>query len=144
MHRKWLILNLLLIAGGLLWLYTSVPWIHWSGGYDLTIHVKADPGLVDSIACESFLRREDAEGAFGCRFASAFARCPAKADPFVGQPLTIYINQGGQDAMSGRELSRTQYRFIVVFGLLHTGGQVSKVVEIPDGRVSREISVELP
>ena len=66
------------------------------------------------------------------------------ADPFAGQPLTVKVPVSGRTSMSGRTLRRYQFQYLVVFAVLPDGRRVRKLVEIPDGRVSREVAVSLP
>jgi hypothetical protein len=68
----------------------------------------------------------------------------AVADPFEGQPLTVNVPVSGRESPWGRQLRRVQFQYLVVIGQWKDGRRMGKLVDIPDGRASREISVSLP
>ena len=60
-----------------------------------------------------------------------------------GQPFTVQVPCGCRTTSSGRELSYTQFRLLVL-RIAYLDGAVEFIpVEIPDGRVSRQVSVSL-
>jgi hypothetical protein len=144
MPRKPLAVVLVLVTGGLVWFYTSAQYIIWDGGFDLTVHVTSSAGPLRSVTCRAYGQRDDAEQAAKYLLPPESDLWAAQADPFTGEPLTLNIPLSGRDSMSGRELSRFQFRHLVVIGQLQDGRRVSKLVEIPDCRVSRDVSVALP
>ena len=66
------------------------------------------------------------------------------ADPFRGEPLSVKIGISERVSGFGRTLSYSQHRFLVVLAEWPDGRRVCKVVEIPEVRVSKEVTVELP
>lgn len=135
---------LLLVAGAAAWVYTSTTHILWDGGFDLTVRVSSDPGPPRSVTCEAFGRRDAAEYALDHLLPPETGLWSASADPFIGEPLNVFVPVSGRESMSGRELKRSQFRHLVVIAVLPDGRRVGKLTDIPDGRVSRELSVALP
>ena len=144
MRRKVVAVTLVIVVSAVVWVYTSTTHIIWDGGYDLTVRVSGDPGPPRSVSCETFGHRQDAEEAAARRMPPGSRMWSTVADPFDGQPITVKVAVSGRDSMSGRELRRSQFRYLVVVAVLPDGQRVSKLVDIPDGRVSREVSVTVP
>jgi hypothetical protein len=67
-----------------------------------------------------------------------------ESNPFVEAPLAVRVHVSGSDALSGRELSRFQEGGLLVVANLSDGTTIKRAVEIPDGRIEREIRVKLP
>jgi hypothetical protein len=67
----------------------------------------------------------------------------AVAQPYNGQALKVNIYTSGRTFLFWN-VERTQERFLVVISEWADGRRVCMVVDIPDGRVSREIRVPLP
>lgn len=65
-------------------------------------------------------------------------------DPFTGKSLKVLIRLSDRESFFGRPISTTKQRFIVVLAKWPDGRRVCKVVEIPEGRVSKEMTVSLP
>jgi hypothetical protein len=126
-----------------LWIYTSATWIIWDGDFQLTVRVSSTAGPLESVTCQAFSDRSKAE---------LYERYPSeKTDlwstislPFDGEPLQVTVRVSGRESMSGRELSRYQCKCLTVVGMLQDGQSLRKFVEIPDGRISREVTVSLP
>jgi hypothetical protein len=133
-----------LLVPGTVWLYTSTTYIIWDGEFDLTVHVSSDPGPPRSVTCEAFGFREGGEYVRENLLPPETRLWSTTEDPFVGEPLTVHVPQSGQDSMSGRELQRFQFRYLVVVAELPDGRRVGKLVDIPDCRVAREVSIALP
>lgn len=144
MRRKLLVTALLLVAGGLLWVYTSATHVLWGGRFDLTVRVSSTPGPPRAVSCEAFGRREHAEFALEHLLPPETRTWSAVADPFAGEPLTVGVRVSGRQSMSGRQLRRTQDEYLVVVAVLPDGRRVGKLVAIPDGRACHEVGVELP
>jgi hypothetical protein len=143
MRRKLVAVLVLLVFGVALWAYSSATHIVWDGGFDLSVHVSSNPGPPLSVTCQPFGRLEYAE--YMLKHLSPETRLwSVSADPFVGEPLIVHVPVSGRDSMSGRQLSRSQFEYLVVVAVLPDGRRVGKLVDIPDGRVSREVSVTLP
>jgi hypothetical protein len=137
MLRRVVAVALLLVAAGLLgWLYTSMPYIIWDGGFDLIVRVSSDPGPPRAVACCAVGRQDDCEEAL-----NRLLRSPI--DSFVGEPLTVKVPNSGRISMSGRELQYFQFQYLVVVAVLPDGRRVGKIADIPDRRVSTELAVAL-
>ncbi|WP_439624709.1 hypothetical protein [Gemmata sp.] len=143
MSRTWLLGAAFLTAASL-WAYTSVTYVVWDGGYDLTVRVSSKAGAPSAVSCQTHGVRRDAEYALEHHLPAVMKQWSATADPFVGEPLTVFVPVSGRNALSGRELSRSQFCWLVVTAVLPDGRRTGTLVEIPDGRVSREVRVELP
>jgi hypothetical protein len=141
---------LLLIGGGLLLAYRSQRMV-WVGGFHLTVNASSTSGPLRWVTCAAVPTRPYAElalekvharnDASSSRLGEPF---DVTIDPFDGTPINVYIRVMGHDSISGRQLSRTQHSYLVVIAELENGERVGKIVAIPDGRVSREVSVSLP
>lgn len=144
MRPKLVAIALLLVAGAVVWVCTSTPCVVWDGGFDLTVNVSSDPGPPRSVTCQALGRREEAECVLEHLLPPETRLWSAIANPFVGKALTVRVPLSGRDSMSGRELSRFQFRYMVVVAVLPDGRRVGKLVDIPDCRVAREVAVVLP
>src|SRR5262249_36623438 len=102
------------------------------------------PGPPRSVSCQAFGRREDAVFTLEHLLPPETRLWSAVADPYAGEPLTVNVPVSGRDSMSGRELRRSPLRDFVGSAMPPDGRRVGKLVDIPDGRVSREVSVALP
>ena len=143
MRRAFLTIAALVIAGVLAWEFSPFPVTIWDGGFNLTVHVTSPAGPLHSVSCQAFGRREQTEEVLEYLLPPESLGYSAVADPFVGEPLKVYVPVSGRDSPSGRTLRRTQFRYLVVIGQWQDGRRAGKLVEIPDGRVSREVSVVL-
>jgi hypothetical protein len=154
MQRK-LLIPVMLLAGVVLAVefltYASV----WHDEYKLTVHIDTPADPPSAVGCCTCGRGEAERVADLGRNWSRRSRLPdffpdlfddrgAVANPFVGGPLKVPVAVTGRDSPFGREVARYQDRFLVVGAEWPDGRRVWKVVEIPDGRVSREVCVSLP
>jgi len=144
MRRILLTAAVLLVAGALAWEFVPIPVTVWDGGFDLTVHVASTGGPMRKVTCEAFGTRAPAEQSLEFLIPPDSASWSATADPFVGQTLTVRVAVSGHESPMGRALSRSQFRHLVVIGEFQDGRRVGKLVDIPDVRVTREISVVLP
>ncbi|MBS0263837.1 MAG: hypothetical protein JSS02_18005 [Planctomycetes bacterium] len=143
-RRKLIILAFLSVGCGLLWIYTSTPYVIWDGGFNLIVHVSSDEGPLSAVSCEAESSRKYAELKFQHLLPPERGGWSATAKPFTGKPVKIFIPVSGTESMSGRALTRTQFELLVVIGEFQDGRRVGKLVEIPDGRVSHELQISLP
>jgi hypothetical protein len=144
MRRALLTIVLLLLAGALAWEFIPLETIIWDGGFNLTVRVSSSAGPLHSVRCQACGRREDAEYVLEYLIPPDFRPWDTVADPFDGQPLTVYVRSSGRASPLGRTLQRSQFQYLVVIGQLEDGRQIGKLVEIPDGRVVRQVDVSLP
>jgi hypothetical protein len=61
-----------------------------------------------------------------------------------GRPFTVWVPCGGLTPVFGSELSYSQFRLLVLRITYQDGTAEFVAVEIPDGRVSRRVSVSIP
>ena len=142
--RRMAVLTLLLTAVSAGWIYTSTTYTIWNGVCDLSVRVMSDSGPPRSVTCQAFGRRDEAAYALEHLLPPETGLWSATAEPFTDDPLTVRVPLSGQDSMSGRELQRFQFRYMVVVAEYPNGRRVGKLVHLPDCRESREISITLP
>ena len=149
--RQWIPLSLrmfvafvvLLGTGSGLWMYTSAPHLIWDGNFRMLVQVSSDGTALKAVTCQALNNRNIAELTVE-QLLQPDGLWSAKSDPFDGKPIEIVVPVSGTESMSGRPLSRTQFNHLVVIGEFEDGTRIGKVVDIPDGRVVREISVTFP
>jgi hypothetical protein len=117
--------------------------------YDLTVRVLNEGKPIRWTVCRSFERREDAQHAVReHRNRHSFPPGPSmifgEFKPFTGASLTVRISASRVRTRSGRELSRSQDRYLAFVAELQDGERVGKVVDIPDERESKEMTVMVP
>lgn len=144
MRRALIAVVVVLALGVLAWEFVPVQVRVWDGSFDLTVRVECPEGRPRSVTCEAFGRCEYADEAVAHLLPPESRMWSTVADPFDGQPIAVRVAVSGRESPFGRELRRSQFRFLAVIAVLPGGRQVGKVVDIPDGRVSREVSVALP
>ena len=144
MRRAFLIVALLVIVGALAWEFIPIQVTIWDGGFDLTVQVSSTAGPLRAVSCQAYSRREEAEHILEHLLPPETRLWSAVADPFDGKPLAVAVPLSGRVSPCGRELLRVQFQYLVVIGQLKDGRRIGKLVEIPDSRVCREVSVLLP
>jgi len=144
MRRALIAVVAVLALGVLAWEFIPVQVMIWDGSFDLTVRVESSAGQPQVVSCEAFGRREYAEEAVAHLLPPESRMWSTTADPFDGQPLIVRVAVSGRESPFGRELRRSQFRYLAVIAVLPDGRRVGKVVDIPDERVSREVSVALP
>lgn len=142
----WILLAAVVVAPFLLAEFTVVEF--WDGGYYLTVHVTGTADSPSAVACCPMGRREAGEWVCGRSPTTASFDQPgdaAVANPFTGQPLKVHVwLSGRRSPILGRELERSRQQFLVVVSEWPDDRKACKVVDIPDGRVTREMRVSLP
>ena len=122
----------------------------YQGGYELTVHVEASGPKPSAVGCYAVWRQDEAE-----RAREIYQDIPLRraienewggpiADPYTGQSLKVQIRMSDQESYFGRPLSTVRQRFLVLLAEWPDGRKVCKVVELPQGRVSKEVTVCLP
>ena len=135
---------ILLVAGGLLLAASRGPYALWDGRFPLTVHLLSSSGCVQSVVCEPALNLRYAEDCLE-ELSTPESRSPsATLTPYDGKPLEVWVPVSGKTSWTGRELERTLFRYLAVIVVLKNGERLGKVVEIPDGRRSRQINVAIP
>jgi hypothetical protein len=147
MRRVLLTIAVLVVAaGGLAFLaFEFIPLgaTIWDGYFDLTVNVSSDAGRLRMVSCEAYQDRNTAEYVAKQLHLSESQLWSSVADPFDGRPLTVRVPLSGRRSPLGRELRRIQFRYLVVIGQSQDGRRFGTVVEIPDCRVSQEVSASL-
>ncbi len=144
MRRALIAVVATLAVGVLAWEFIPVQVLIWDGSFDLTVRVECPAGQPRSVSCEAFGRREYADEAAAQLLPPESRMWSTTAEPFDGQALSVRVAVSGRESPFGRELRRSQFRHLAVIAVLADGRRVGKVVDIPDGQVSREVSVTLP
>lgn len=139
---------ILLGFASLIRLFAFTPSLVWDGWFDLLVRVSSNSGKITSVTCEVFQTTDQAERvgelmALG-EVEESLSRWTVKTPQFTGEPVEVRVPVSGTEAMCGRALSRTQFQCLVVTAELADARRVKKLVQIPDGRVARELTVELP
>ena len=116
----------------------------WDGGFPLTVNVTSPSGRPNSVTCEAFGDRHLAEQILAVQQPPEIMMRATVADPFDGQPLTVPVPSSGRRSLFGRELAPYQFQYLVVIAVMPDGRRVGALVDIPDGRVTRSITVTLP
>jgi hypothetical protein len=143
MRTASIIILSLALAFAAAWEFVPLQVAIWDDGYDLTINVSSKAGLLHSVGCKACRQREEADLILEDPL-HAEAYASVIAEPFDGRPLTLKLPLSGRTSPLGRELRLTRCQFLVVIGRLHDGRQLAKIIDIPDSRTSREVSVSLP
>ena len=128
----------------LAWEFVPLAETRWVGSFVLTVRVECRPGRPQSISGEAFADRDEALLALQAGLHRTIEIPAAGVVPFDGGPLTVRVRATGRDSPLGRELSRVQFRYVVVIAVLPGGRRVGTVAEIPDGRACREMTIDLP
>jgi len=126
-----------------LWAYTSATWLIWDGHFQLKVNVSSNAGPLELVTCQPCSDRSCAEMSERYPFEKTDLWATTSS-PFDGSPLEVTVPVSGRDSMSGRQLSRRQFQCLAIVGTLQDGRSMRKLVGIPDGRVSREVTVSLP
>jgi hypothetical protein len=148
--RRWRIILVVVAAAVFAFCYLSfTTHIRWDGGYELTVHMDNQGQPIRAVCCQSMGgRQEDAERALEWTLASgrpeSLGMWAAVKERYDDQPVQVRVAVSGRDSYLGLELSRSQFRHLVVVVTYADGTRAGKVVEIPDGRVSREVRVSFP
>jgi hypothetical protein len=116
------------------------------GFFELTVHISSSAGQPLWVSCEVFHSRYFAEKAHAARkFAREDKRSGSRlVNPFDGQPVKVLVTEGKEVSPLGTMDRHWQFEHLVVVAELPDGKWVSKLVDIPDGRKTREIAVSLP
>jgi len=124
-------------------------------GYFLIIHVDCADEQPVKVACFASFRKEQSQGWVDNinRYSVAWVKNSdswrssidsAMSDPFDGKPLKIENVCYYQTSLFGRTVDWSQNKFMAVYAEWADGRKVCKVVEIPDGRISAEVRMQLP
>jgi len=144
MRRTFAVLAVVVVAGVLTWEFVPIQVMVWDGHFDLTVHVRSPSGQPSRVSCEAFGHREYAEEAVARLSPLDSQLRSAMGGSFVGNQFTVRVPVSGRRSPFGRELRRMQFQALAVIAEFPDGRRVGKVVDIPDGRVSHEVTVAFP
>jgi hypothetical protein len=144
MRRTLLRVVAVLTFSVLAWEFLPVQMLVWDGQFNLIVRVESPESRLQSVTCEAFGQREQADVAVAYLLPPESKSWSTVADPFDGQPITVRVAVSGRLSLIGREIRRMQFRYLAVIAVLPNGHRMGKVVDIPDGRVCREVSVTFP
>ncbi len=113
----------------------------WVGGYDLIVKIDPNGEPPTSVLCLAS-SRNDAE--FMVNSPDPELNAKVNVKPFQGEPIRVLARVSGRYSFFALCKTRTQDQYLAVIALWPDGRRVGRVVEIPDGRESREITVSLP
>ncbi len=145
--RQWVIIMVVALVALSVLTLTLDTQILWDGGYKLAVHIENRGQPIRVVRCGSAPNREYAEVEVSeiIRLEPSGVWPSAVADPYEGQPLSVQVPVSGRDhGLFGWKLSRTQFQYLAVVVIYADGQPTGQVVEIPDGRVSREVTVSFP
>jgi len=128
------------LCAGLAWYL--LPETRWTGGYSLTVHLQSANARPQSVACSPFHHSEDAEKAIATESVGS-PEWAVVADPFDGCPINLDVPVAGR-AWLGQERGRVQPQYLAVVAMMPENRRVGRIVQIPDGQVSKELTVSLP
>lgn len=156
MWRKLLLISGLVLVAGLLAAEFTLPRPGvWDGHPEVTISIDTSSTPPSAVGCCVVLGGREMAGGMADDYRNLprttriadllFDRSPGLfAEPFVGAPLRPRVWVSGRLSLFGREIRRSQQQFVLVGAEWPDARRVWKVVEIPDGRVSKVVRVALP
>ncbi|MCI0457503.1 MAG: hypothetical protein L0Z62_11080 [Gemmataceae bacterium] len=153
--RRTLIAVALLLVGGFALIELSGVSL-WVGGYDLQVNLRSAGQIpIEAVRCEVLNTPEEitAEPQLKQLFEAGTlwerplerSRWPIDLRPFDGRPFSVHIRNGGRvSVLLGRDRGYSQQRGLAVVVEYRDGKRIGKVFEIPDGPVTREVTVTVP
>jgi hypothetical protein len=146
---RWVVGLFLISAAALLFEFVPLQRKVWDGRFDLDVEIdSAEPEAIREVVGEAFGRRDIAEST------AEVARRGGPIDPgdwsasarrpLPGYKLVVPVALSGRDSPFGRELSRMQYKYLVVVADMRDGTRIVKLTEIPDCRESQAVSLAFP
>jgi hypothetical protein len=122
-----------------------------SRGYFLIIHVECQRDRPKLVACIASFRLQQAQATADKINQYSFENAQigrtmdsVVSDPFEGQPLKMENVYYHHTSYFGRTLSWSQNSFLAVYAEWPDGRKMCKVLEIPDARISKEMTIRLP
>jgi len=118
----------------------------WDGEFPLSVRIENKQDLsIRAVRCEAFGHQAEAQYVVDQTIARQPCDLEMKEIPYAGDALEIHVPCFGKDLASlPIHISRGQFEYLAVVAELGDGTRLGKVAAIPDGRVSRSLTVELP
>jgi len=142
MRRIEWVAALLVLAALLAYEFVPLQMTIWDGEYKLLVHLDCLGTSPVSATFETFSRREQAENVILSKRPPESGWSSAVADPY--DPVEVPVPISGRSSPLGRDLARGHFSYLLVVATFADGHRVSKIVDIPDDRKSREVTVTLP
>lgn len=133
-----------LVLAAIGWLWTR-PALIGDGGYQLRLQFKNE-SAIQSIRCVKFGTWEKAELAAAAEqkiLPQLHNEWTTVVDPFTQNPVEIRIDTSQHLNHFGYEISAYQTRGLVVRAAFKDGRIAIRAVEIPDGSVKRDLTIDL-
>jgi hypothetical protein len=131
------------VASGLLaWEFVPLQMGRGCGVYELAVRVDCPDHLPQALAYGPFFSRESA-AACVANTGPSFSGWEWVVSPYDRRPLTVAIPYTTYTSPLGRRIGRSQASFLAVVALLEDDRLIGRVIEIPDGRASKAITVSL-
>lgn len=141
--RRRAILFLLTVGVGFLLLYDRATTLLGSGGVNLPIRIQSALPFREA-STEVFWRREPVGSSVHCDPPLILRlKEPVPASGLHGEPFEVWVPIESRISGLGLTTVRTQAKYLAVVAVLADGRRVGKVVELPDARESREVTVRL-
>jgi hypothetical protein len=150
MRRKFLHSGCFLAASSVILVALLAPCSRYvdDGRYKLRVYVSSPHNQPSAVLVIANLYDLHPAERIAKRAPSAFERKDevdtAFCDPFDGQPIEIYIRFSHYVNITWWLSEYRQARYIVVIACWPDGQQISKAVEISDGRESRVVHLSFP
>ena len=147
MRLRAIIVFAIVLGGLLIWEFVPIQVKIWDGYVVLTVHVSRPNGNPQLVGCKAFSRRNSAEEGLliWTVAAKGFDGAPlSETQPLQGKTLKVSIPTTSRESPMGRETRFAYCKFLLVIAQLQDGQRIGEIVEVPDPRITREITVTLP
>ena len=117
--------------------------VTWAGYFPLDVRVENNqPIAIIQVEAATWFTQEWAEAIAGDpdRYSHDWKPVTILED----EQFTITVRCGGRRSMLGREISYVEHRYLAIRVKLASGESRVKVVEIPEGRRRRHVTVTMP
>lgn len=140
----WIVLILVVLSAVVVLLFGQVA--VWDGRFPLSVQIENKQDLsIRTVRCEAFGHRTEAQYVVDETIARRPCDVEMKEVPYTGNALEIEVPCFGKDLASlPIHISRGQFECLAIVAELSDGTRLGKVADIPDGRVSHSLIVELP
>jgi hypothetical protein len=115
-----------------------------NGSYTLTVHIDSQDKPPAAVCCFAAWQQGQIFEIPPLSMKNGQNEGSSVANPYGGQPVEVQVLFEKETSRSGRKVTWTQQRFLVVIAEWDDGRMTSKVVEIPTKQISSEVRVSLP
>jgi hypothetical protein len=144
--RRWIILVISVVSAIIVLTVECCPLFGYigNGSYTLTVHIDSQDKPPTAICCIASWRRGEIFDISPLSIKNEQNDGSLVSNPYGGQPLEILVEFGSETSRSGRMVTWTQQRFLIVIAVWSDGRKTSREVEIPTKQISSEVRVSLP